>query len=164
MILAKLRGGLSNQMFQYAAARRLAHCHSTELRLDTSWYSNLPAGATPRAFELDRFQIRARLATHDDVIGTDGVRHARPRDLPVALWRKIRPRFRFVAEQGLAFDERILALPDNVCLFGYWLSEKYFADIAPLIREEFTPCAPAEGENARLIAVMQAMPSVSLHV
>jgi hypothetical protein len=164
MILAKLRGGLSNQMFQYAAARRLAHRHGTELRLDTSWYSNLPVGATPRTFELDHFRIRASRATPADLIGTDGVRRARARDLPVALWRKIRPRFRFVAERGLAFEERILSLPDNVCLFGYWLSEKYFADIAPLIREEFTLRDPPEGENARLVAAMEAAPSVSLHV
>jgi hypothetical protein len=164
MILAKLRGGLSNQMFQYAAARRLAHRHGTELLLDTSWYANPPAGATPRTYDLACFRIRASLATADDLIGTDGVRRTPPRDLPVALWRKVRPRFRFVAERGLAFEEQVLSLPDNVCLFGYWLSEKYFADIAPLIREEFTLHAPPEGRNAQLIETMHATASVSLHV
>lgn len=164
MILAKLRGGLSNQMFQYAAARRLAHRHGSELRLDISWYANLPAEATPRTFDLHHFSIRASLASADDLIGTDGVRNAKPRDLPLALWRKIRPRFRFVAERHLHFDERILTLPDNVCLFGYWLSEKYFADIETVVRREFTLREPPEGENERLMAVMQATPSVSLHV
>src|SRR5262245_22998586 len=164
MILAKLQGGLSNQMFQYAAARRLAHRHGTELLLDASGYANVSAGTTRRSYELHHYRIRARLATARELIGTDGLPPARLRDLPLALWRRVRPRFRLVAQAGFAFDEKILALPDNVCLSGYWLSEKYFADIAPLVREELTLRDPPAGENARLIAMMQTMPSVSLHV
>jgi hypothetical protein len=164
MILAKLRGGLSNQMFQYAAARRLAHRHATTLLLDVAWYDHIPAGATPRAFELDCFRIRAARATPDDLVGTDGVRNAAWRDLPVALWRKLRPRFRFVAERHLRFDPSVLALPDGVCLFGYWVSEKYFKDVEGLIREDFTFQRPPQGDNARLIARMEGTASVSLHV
>src|SRR5262245_22510124 len=119
MILAKLQGGLSNQMFQYAAARRLAHRHGTGLLLDTSWYANVPAGTTRRTFPLAHYRIRARVATARELFGTDGGPPARLRDLPVALWRKVRPPFRLVAQAGFAFDERILALPDNVCLSGY---------------------------------------------
>src|SRR5688572_23363931 len=137
MILAKLRGGLSNQMFQYAAARRLAWRHGTEVLLDVSWYDDIPAGATPRRFELDAFDIRGRLANRNDLIGTNGVRNTPWAQLPVALWRKVRPRFRFVAERQLRFDPSVLALPDDVCLFGYWVSEKYFKDVESLIRTEF---------------------------
>ena len=36
MIIVRLIGGLGNQMFEYAAARRLAHKHNTILKLDTS--------------------------------------------------------------------------------------------------------------------------------
>lgn len=164
MILAKLRGGLSNQMFQYAAARRLAHRHSTELRLDIGWYAKTPAGATPRAFEMHHLNISGTLATPDDVIGTDGVRNTKLKDLPAALWRKLRPRFRFVAERHLHFDESVLNLPDNVCLFGYWPSAKYFQDVEPIIRSEFTVKEPPSDENASLIAAMHGVQSVSLHV
>lgn len=164
MILAKLRGGLSNQMFQYAAARRLAHRHRTSLLLDVSWYDDIPAGATPRVFELDVFNIRATRATADDLIGTNGVRNTPWPQVPAAVWRKLRPRFRFVGERRLPFDERVLDLPDGVCLFGYWLSERYFKDAEPLIRAEFTVRHPPEGENTRLAARIQATASVSLHV
>lgn len=164
MILAMLRGGLSNQMFQYAAARRLAHRHSTELVLDVSWYDDIPPEATPRAFELDAFAISGRRATPDDLVGTQGVRNTPWRQVPRALWRKVRPRFRFVAERGLRFEPRVLSLPDGVALFGYWVSEKYFNDVEPLIRSEFTLRQPAEGENARLIDRMRETASVALHV
>lgn len=72
MILAKLRGCLSNQMFQYAAARRLAHRHNTEVRIDASWYRSIPPGATPRRYELDQLCISGRVATRWETIGADG--------------------------------------------------------------------------------------------
>jgi hypothetical protein len=164
MILVKLRGGLSNQLFQYAAARSLAERHRTQVLIDTSWYGNLPPGATPRAYMLDHFRISGTLASADDLVGTDGVRNATFRDLPLALWRRFRPRFRFVAEAGLPFDPAVHSLPDNVCLFGYWLSEKYFADIEPVIRREFALRLPPAGENARLISILQEVMSASVHV
>ena len=36
MIVVRLMGGLGNQMFQYAAARRLALRHGTEVAFDGS--------------------------------------------------------------------------------------------------------------------------------
>jgi len=164
VILAKLRGGLSNQMFQYSAARRLAHRRGAELRLDASWYAKIPRGATPRAFELHHFNICAAMATPWDIIGTDGVRETPPRHLPVAIWRKLRGRPRFVAERQFNFNPAILDLPDDVCLFGYWVSEKYFLDIAPIIRQELTVWEPISTENARILQRMKETASVSLHI
>jgi hypothetical protein len=57
MILARIGGGLGNQMFQYAAARRLAEQHRTVVHLDTSWFQNIPAGLTERRYELDQLSI-----------------------------------------------------------------------------------------------------------
>ena len=38
MIVMYLKGGLGNQMFQYAVGRHLAHIHNTELKMDISAY------------------------------------------------------------------------------------------------------------------------------
>ena len=65
MILAKLRGGLSNQMFQYAAARRLAAVHTTSVRVDTSWYDDIPAGAFCRDGRRPLALGEAPLVMHD---------------------------------------------------------------------------------------------------
>jgi hypothetical protein len=92
------------------------------------------------------------------------VRHTPWPQLPLALWRKLRPRFRFEPERQLRFDARVLSLPDGVCLFGYWLSEKYFEDVAPLIRAELVVKHAPAGENARLSQRMRETTSVSLHV
>lgn len=129
MILVKLRGGLSNQMFQYAAARRLAAVHDTAVRIDLSWYTQIPSGATPRRYELDRLSPTGRPASAWETIGTEGVRRTPLPLRPLAVARKLRPRYRFVAERHFHFDPAVLELPDNVCLFGYWVSERYFADL-----------------------------------
>src|SRR5512144_2583022 len=48
MIIVKLSGGLGNQMFQYAAGRRLALVRSTTLKLDLSFF----AGNAARSYRL----------------------------------------------------------------------------------------------------------------
>ena len=158
-------GGLSNQMFQYAAARRLAHRHATELLLDTSWYADLPGGATPRAFELDNFRIQASRATADDLIGTDGVRRARLRDLPVAALAQGSPAVP-VRGGARASLRREHSLPprQRLPLRTTGSRRSISRHIAPLIREEFTPRNPPGSENARLLQVIESTPSVSLHV
>jgi hypothetical protein len=164
VILVKLHDGLCNQMFQYAAARRLAAAHKTSVRIDTSWYDSIPAKATPRTFELDKFQITGTRASHWETIGTDGVRNTPRRELPVALYRKVRPRYRFVGERQFHFDPGILQLPDNVCLFGYWMSEKYFVDIAETIRREFAFRDPPDPDNEEWATKMREGASVAVHV
>src|SRR4051812_29661343 len=54
MVIVKLSGGLGNQMFQYAAGRRLALANGTDLKLDTTWFGN-SAADTPRRYELGVF-------------------------------------------------------------------------------------------------------------
>lgn len=177
MIIVKLMGGLGNQMFQYAAARRLAEKHGTKLKLDVSLYN----GTNRWPYELERFGIVAERATEDET------REA-PRPQPTSLKGRLKRmilgapgRFRPVVERGFsfelygladdgsgrvgAFNERVLSAPDDSYLLGFWQSEKYFADAAELIRRELTLKAPAEGKNAKMAAQIEATPgAVSLHV
>lgn len=165
LILVKLRGGLSNQMFQYAAAKRLAVVHDTSVLIDATWYRDCPQGATPRRYELaDTFQITGEPARFADTVGTDGVRNARALDLPFALWRKAFPRFKFVPESHFHFDPSMLNLPDGVCLFGYYFSEKYFEDVQEVIRGEFRFRREPSEQNRQLMSSMAAEESVSIHV
>jgi hypothetical protein len=60
MIISRLCGGLGNQLFQYAAGRRLAHARKVELILDLSWFNHFKLSNTKREYELDRYFIAAR--------------------------------------------------------------------------------------------------------
>ena len=54
MIIVRLKGGLGNQLFQYAMGRVLANKHSTNLVLDTRGFARDPL----RNYRLNSFQIR----------------------------------------------------------------------------------------------------------
>jgi hypothetical protein len=65
VITIKLKGGLGNQMFQYAFGRNLSYQQKIALRLDKS-FLNRPIwqkiiGITPRKYELNEFNIKAKL-------------------------------------------------------------------------------------------------------
>ena len=157
MIIAKIQGGLGNQMFEYAAGRRLAHANGEELKLDIFGYqkSDLPY----RCYELDAYNIRATIAGETEIgrLKRAGIRK---------LTDKIKP-FRFrrhIREAGYHFDRRILELKGEKYLDGYWQGEKYFRDIADIIRQEFT-LKNGLGETARKWEKeISAANAVSIHI
>lgn len=164
MIMVRLFGGLANQMFQYAAAKRLASIHGTTVRMDTSWFDNIPPNATRRSYELHHFRITGTVAERWETIGNGGLRQTPRVELPVALFRRVRPRYRLVRERHVQFDQEVLHLPDGVCLLGHWQSERYFMDAADLIREEFQFRHAPSPENEQCLRRMQEANSVAIHV
>ena len=152
MIAVKLMGGLGNQMFQYAAARRLADVRGTGLVLDLSAFERPPRGQTARVYELDCFRPRATLSRQSLVASASWFR-----SLP------LRRRLRLVTETGFAFQPAVLSAPADSHLLGYWQSERYFEDVVGTIREDFRVCTPL-GEAKRAIAERLDESSVSVHV
>ena len=147
MVITQITGGLGNQLFQYATARRLAEHHGTDVLLDTSSYG--PNGelrprelaAFNRALGLVRFRIKAKIATPQEISRLrDDFYRATTRDRLVRQIRRAWPGFLWnnhhIIERNHTFQPEALSWPDNVYLQGFWQSPKYFQDIAPLIRHE----------------------------
>lgn len=159
MIVVRLCGGLGNQLFQYAAGRRLADIWQTELVLDLGWYARTPPTDTPRMYELDNYPIRAR-----------------PTNAGEALWCRLHEgrllrrmsflprRWRHWREKSFAFDPAVLDMPDNTYLDGYWQSHRYFEDAADLIRSDITPLAPFGRQDENVAALIATGDAVSVHV
>ena len=59
MIIAKLMGGLGNQMFQYAIARNLSLKYNVPLKIDLSFLNNKNMGSdfVYRDYDLSLFEI-----------------------------------------------------------------------------------------------------------
>lgn len=159
MIVARLCGGLGNQLFQYAAGRRLAHARGTELVLDLGWYARTPSLDTPRVYELGHYPIQARPAVPGEALWCRLHEGRLLRRLPF-----LPRRWRHCREKSFAFDPLILDLPDNTYLDGYWQSYRYFADIAGLIRAELTPMVPFGPQDEKVAASIAKGDAVSVHV
>ena len=163
MIIVRLIGGLANQMFPYAAARRLAHVLDTELKLDISGFSVYEGmeGVEYRHYALSHFNIIESLATPAEIEHLS----LRAPGFIDRLFRK-RPRrpSTYIKEKQYHFDPRILDLKGDIYLAGNWVSPKYFDDIAEIIRHDFSFKKEAEGKNAELLEMIKQVESVSIHV
>ncbi len=164
MIIVKLQGGLGNQLFQYAAARRLAHRHNAALKLDTSF---LKVARVSREYELGHFNISAVIASNEEIKEIVGYDITGPRPIIERLRSKLgfAGRVSPVYKQPhFHFDPALLNAPDNIYLDGYWQSEKYFRDIEGIIRRELVVRHPLEGKNLEITELIQTVDSVSFHV
>ena len=154
MVITRLMGGIGNQMFQYAAARRLALARQVPLKLDVSWFGSVP----DRAYALEPLNIDASLATPAEVATVREVSRLR-RLLRIGYpWNWIHERFLSPV------DRRVLRAGAWTYLDGYWQSEGYFADIADTIRREFTISWEPDAQSRALLDKIRAANAVSVHV
>lgn len=164
MIIAKLIGGLGNQMFQYAAGRYLSHLHQTELYVDTSYLTKNPNGAyTKRDLELSVFNLDLKIATPEDIKkfsieSSNKYSRALQRHLPI-LFTNL-----YAAESGIQYQKEFLNYPKNTYLDGFWQSERYFKPIESILIKEFTPKESLNLDNQNWLNQINASESVSVHI
>lgn len=156
MIVMRMKGGLGNQMFQYAAGRSLALKTGLSLALDRRHYQRerehgyALEGFALADIPLDAAQLPPLL---------------RDRPLAYCLSRLTRRYPQPLRESSLGFDPAIAAVSGPAWLEGYFQSERYFLSQAATIRAELTPISPLDAENARWLDEIKAEPrAVSLHV
>ncbi len=191
MIIVRLSGGLGNQMFQYAAARRLACKHNTIPKLDII---PLIEGGY-RSYRLQCFNIQEYFVDSMDVFRVypiEGLKRMASnvvgKKISNLFFRKVirdknrvlAQRYydydstssnvadlvvgRIVSQRFFHFDPEMLQAPDDVYLMGSWISEKYFKDIEDIIRKEFTIKTAQTGKNKEIAEMILNTESVSLHV
>lgn len=150
MIITRLHGRLGNQMFQYAAARGLAHRHDGQVALDPRLALARGEGVLTRVFDLP-LVTPARLPPSRS-------------DSPIsyAIWRTTSRAFQ--RERGLGYNRQIEDFPDGSYLHGYWQSERYFADVADQIRADFTFPGFSDSQNAGMADQIAGGLSISMHI
>jgi hypothetical protein len=158
MIIVRLKGGLGNQLFQYAAARALALQHGCTLMLDHSDFFVNEANKTPRRFALHDFHLGR---------GVIGKRpQGRTTTKMTSLFCKALQRAGAIlfCEPNLDFQPQLAGLRDNVIMDGYFQSHHYFCGIRNVLLQEFICKASLPDSNRRFLAAIESGNSVSLHV
>lgn len=167
MIIVKITGGLGNQMFQYAAARRLANYHQTELKLDISDYKNQEEGfITKRLFKLDKFNIQCEIADDNDLVKYKTFLNNYFRITINKILARYYPgkQKTYVFQRKRTYHKSTLHLPDNIYIDGTWQSECYFSDIKDIIIQEFTLKNSLNEKYSSLFGNIKNSNSVAVHV
>ncbi len=168
MVTVFLRGGLGNQMFQYAAGLSLAKKRGDTLRLDTVFLNDrFPRrNFSYRTYDLDIFAFDPRFTALSKC----------SQDFPIpGVWlgidiglMKLKNLFGrqclIKEKKEFSFDPDIFKRKGDVLLWGRWQNEKYFADIADEVRTVFTFKYLFVGEAAMIANDIQSCDSVSVHV
>jgi len=163
MVIVRLMGGLGNQMFQYAAARRLALARQVPLKLDVSEFARSP----DRVYALGALNIQEAFATPEELREVTGPSARGVRRLVFRLRRRFRIAYgwTWIHERTLSpFDRRVLEARERTYLDGYWQSEQYFGDVADTIRREFTIDFQPDARSRAIADQIATTESVSVHV
>ena len=163
MIIVKLEGGHSNQLFQYAAGRCLAHKLGAELFMDRHWFDTVVDVDTPRFYELGGYNIPQKFISQEAfALVEDKQEDVKTRLYKLTKGRR-KPRIRHIRQQGNSFNSEILALSDNVYLDGWWQDQRYFQDIRSLILKDFELKTKPSKDDAKLLKEITNSNSISVH-
>jgi len=128
-IIVRLKGGLGNQLFQYATARALAIDTGRTLIIDIGWYSRK---SRPRKFKLHDFNIAQRTVSFSKM------------DLQLAKLKSPLVQMKLLTGAVLATEPKDLSyrpfanMPQSdLLLEGYWQSYLYFSHHRQTLLDDF---------------------------
>ncbi|MCE7505173.1 alpha-1,2-fucosyltransferase [Polynucleobacter sp. IMCC30063] len=163
-IITQLQGGLGNQLFQYATGRALATYFQTDLLLDRAWFECPTFGSTPRQLELPFLKlpkptyISANFGTPIKMGLIKSLIHSFSPSKPKIYHEKL----------GFTFDDKLFKVKLNknqdLLLFGYWQSFKYFSSMRLALQSECQPCALVSEHYGFYLKKIQSTESIMLHI
>lgn len=162
-LIVRISGGLGNQLFSYAAARRLAIKNNAELIIDDVsgfMYDYMYC----RKYCLDNFNIPFRRATFNERLE------------PFSRFRRKIKRMRnelfpflgcdYITQKMVDFDSSLLEQEIKKTSFieGYWQSELYFKDVEDIIRRDLEIAPPSDPINTVLSEKIKNTNAVAIHI
>lgn len=152
LVIVKLKGGLGNQMFQYALGKHLSFKKNCPLRVDLIFMKQDKL----KNYELDKLNIPSNKKTHflEEVIY-----------YMINIFQRVFPFYKYIRQKSRKFNSQILkdATP-IIYLDGYWQSEKYFEGISEIIREQFKITTKINKKNEEMLKEIGESNSVAIHL
>ena len=155
MIIADLRGGLGNQMFQYAAGRAM----SLRLGVTLGLYDHTnKTDLIPN--QLGQFNIKVENIPHSLLPPSRS-----SNGFLWMLWKLGLIKPKVFRQGGLGYNPKFEEVTDNTYIRGYWQSERFFQDCKDVIRSDFEFDSPPEDQNLEIYQeIQETESSISLHV
>lgn len=176
MIILQLEGGLGNQMFMYAFARKIQKITNEHIFIDCSELWENKKMSTPRSYALNNFKLNSKVHVispffakivnfyagklkllYKELVGTEIIDTA----------EKV-----FLASRyGLYSFDNYYKYYDNISykapiklINSYFMSEKYFQEAKNEIIQEFKIVKKCSGVNAKMLKRIKQENSVCVHI
>lgn len=163
-VVVQIKGGLGNQLFQYATARRFAIHNNVPLVLDH--ISSFKNDFFNRRFLLNRFNVQCD-NINSGIFSISFVErlHRRVQRI-MSRYRKLQYKNHIIEQDLMKFNPIMLKVHYSwpVYLEGYWQHEEYFRDIRDILCKELTPQAPHDNINLDFAKRIETSESVCLHI
>ena len=157
MIIARLWGGLGNQLFQYAAGYALSRHKGVALLIDPL-QCHLDKN---RPYELKHFHVTGRPWTAEEEKHFDPwIRLARPADAATHRWAGFAKRhlssmaaryLSYAADRHAGYQPEVFDARGHVYMAGTWADQRYFASWKNDLREELRFTEQPDDENRRML-------------
>ena len=166
MITAVIRGGLGNQLFQYASAYALSCRLHQPLRLDTSFFpqQNL------RGYKLDKLKLAEHLETDGckdgffEKIYKNRKANGLIRRINAIKMLPIK-KGKYLIDHAGSFTESFFSIDKgNIFLNGYFQSEEYFQDYREDLLKQIVPVYEQDKVYKEFLAEIQKVSSVAVHI
>lgn len=161
MIVVKLIGGLGNQLFQYAIAKKIALQHGTNVVLDISAFEE---HYKLHKYSLQYCNFEKRFASKSDLLFFGIIKSK----TLLGIYNVIRTKVKkpvTIKEAQFNFDAEVfLRATENTYLDGFWQTEKYFSDIRPILLEELSITKQLEKLNLEFANRISSSNAISLHI
>lgn len=136
MDIVRFKGGVGNQMFQYALMEALRH-RGREVHASLGHYAN---GAVGRKFILGNvFPDTELMEVEENIFQEINQKWRRLKENPdrvEAFKRNLKDRFFYVEDQNSVYDEKVFQTL-NCTFVGYWQTEKYFQNIRGALQRKY---------------------------
>jgi len=162
-IILRVKGGLGNQLFCYAAARSISIKNNAELIIDniSGFIRDVEYN---RSYQLHHFNISGRTANYFERLEPFG-RIRRKILCKLNDQRAFSQKTYLTDEKDDIFDElKNQGINCSVILDGYWQNELYFNDIKETIKEELSVIPPKDINNQNYAELISNKNSVAVHV
>lgn len=161
MIIVQLKGGLGNQLFQYAAGLSLATLHTVPVKVDVRELQQPDKEiGTFRNYELQSLVYPPAIASESEIEALCR------RSILEKYFQKTLPSYQrnIYNEKKFYFDSNFCKAGSNIYLKGYRQSEKYFLPIQKDIQNAFQLKPALVTHVADYAEKLKGINSVAIHI
>lgn len=165
MRIVKFKGGLGNQMFQYAYAKLVEKRTDDTVKLDYSAYENLD-GDMVRKPRIMRFQLTLPAADKEDIAKICKLQH---KGNSLSFWYKVKIFLESKLNKNYAFEPNRAyidpaGLQNKLYFDGYWQSWRYVDEVREVLKQDFVPAQPLSEKTQGFQKKMQSENAVFVGV